>query len=147
MRSFNKKIAATVAGTALALVASGVAFAYWTTTGSGSGTGATAAANGTVVLHAAFADGLAPGLSTPVTFTADNAGKTDLRVGTITSVVSASGACDPSWFSITPTVSNTTVAGLATGVAVGSGTLTFNNAAADQDACKSATVTLTVSSN
>ena len=35
MRSFDKKIAATVAGTALALAASGVAFAFWTTAGSG----------------------------------------------------------------------------------------------------------------
>jgi hypothetical protein len=145
MRNKKKII---LAAAAVVVIGAGSAFAYWTTTGSGTGSGTTAASNGTVVLHASFANGLTPGGSTPVSFTADNAGSSSLQVGTVTTVVTASGTCDASWFSVAPVAENQTIAAGASGVALANGgTLTFTDAAVNQDACKSATITLTLSSN
>jgi hypothetical protein len=144
----RKKLAFIGAGAAvLAMTATGVA--YWTTTGAGSGNATAKASNGTLVLHANFAsNALAPGLSTPVSYTADNAGATDLQVATIHSVVSTSDVnCDPAWFSIADASSNVTVLAGASGTAVGSSTLAFANDASNQDACKGATITLTVSAS
>ncbi len=138
-----------VGGVATALLAGGgLAYAYWTTTGNGSGSATVAASNGTVTLHATLANGITPGGSKTVTFTGDNAGSTDLQVGTIHSVVSTSdAACLASDFSIADVVSNTVVGHGLSGVALGSGTLNMANSALSQDACKGATVTLTLSSN
>lgn len=146
--SLKKKIAA--AATAATIAGSaGIAFAYWTTTGTGTGSGMVADANGTLVLHASFDDGaLYPGGSVPVAFTADNAGDTDLQVGTIHSVVTTSDAeCLASDFSIGDVASGTVVPAGESGFALtGAGTLAFANSAANQDACKGATITLTLSS-
>ncbi|TCO45649.1 hypothetical protein EV646_108272 [Kribbella antiqua] len=142
----KKKIV--IAAAAVVAIGAGTAFAYWSTTGSGTGSGANASSNGTVVLHASFADGLTPGASTPVTFSADNAGTSSLQVGTVTSVVSASGTCDASWFTIAPVAENQTIAAGATGVELtNKGTLAFADTATNQDSCKGATITLTLSSN
>src|SRR5665647_1545043 len=73
MRKLSKKTLA-VATTVALLAGGGAAFAYWTTTGAGTGSATNASANGTIVLHAAFAGGLTPGASQAVTYTADNAG-------------------------------------------------------------------------
>jgi hypothetical protein len=133
----------------VALSASVGAYAYWSTTGAGTGSAANAASNGTIVLHASFAPGLTPGASEAVSFTADNAGSSSLRVGTVSSVVSTSAVgCLPADFTVPNAVENQTIAAGATGVALGTGsTITFADTAVNQDACKSATVTLTVSSN
>jgi hypothetical protein len=142
----KKKIV--IAAAAVVAIGAGTAFAYWSTTGAGTGSGSTAASNGTIVLHASFANGLTPGASTPVTFTADNAGTSSLRVGTVTSVVSATGGCDASWFTIVPVDENQTIAAGASGVELANkGTLAFADTATNQDSCKSATITLTLSSN
>jgi hypothetical protein len=151
LRTLSKKQKATVAGLTLLGVAGtgSLAYAYWTTTGAGSGSGTTAASNGTLVLHASFPTaGLHPGGSVTVSFTADNASATDLQVGTVTSVVSsATPGCDPTWFSIAPVAENQVVPAGSSGVALaGTGTLFFANAAVNQNACKSANVTLTLSS-
>jgi hypothetical protein len=152
MRKLNKKIVVGTAAAAVVLVGGGIAFAYWSTTGSGSGSATNAASNGTVVLHAAFAGGLTPGASETVTYTADNAGTSSLRVGTITPTVSIDAAhvtsgCAVTDFTIAPTTSNTTVAATTNGVAAGTGTLFFADTAANQDGCKGATITLTLASN
>ena len=86
----NKKLAAVAITATVALTAS-AAFAYWTTTGAGDGSVTAASSNGTLVLHGIIGDGATvsppvaghapyPGGSNPVTFTADNAGDTDLRL-------------------------------------------------------------------
>jgi len=150
MPKLNKKIAAGVAAAAIVAAGAGSAYAYWSTTGSGSGSGTNASSNGTVSLHAAFADGLTPGASEAVTYTADNAGSSSLQVGTITPTVSVDAAhstCLVSDFSIAPTASNTTVPAHSTGYAVGSGTLSFADTAVNQDGCKGAIITLTLASN
>src|SRR5947199_912445 len=79
---FSRKLSIT-AGVVASTVAAGVAFAYWTTSGSGDGQATAAASNGVVVLHGSFDAGIYPGGEKSVSFTADNAGATDLRVGTI----------------------------------------------------------------
>jgi hypothetical protein len=150
MRKMSKKnkIAAVCAAAVLTTVGGGVAFAYWSTTGSGTGSGSNATANGTIVLSATFPDGLTPGGSVPVTYKAANGGSSSLQVGTIHAVVSTSNpACLPADFTIPDVISNTTVAAGATAAAVGSGTLSFADTAVSQDACKGATITLTLSSN
>lgn len=145
----KKIVVAGAAATALA-VGGGIAFAYWTTTGSGEGTATAAGGNGTITLYAAFDSSyLAPGLSESVHFTADNPGTSDLQVGTVHSVVSTSDAgCLPAWFSIDDVVEDQVIEAGATGVDLDNdGTLVFHDSATvNQDACKGATITLTLSS-
>jgi hypothetical protein len=152
MRKFSRKTAVAAGAAVVLAVGGGVAFAYWSTTGSGTGSAANASANGVVVLHAAFADGLTPGGSATVTYTADNDGSSSLSVGTITPTVSIDAAhvtagCLVDDFTISPTTSNTTVPAHTSGVAAGTGTLTFADTAVNQDGCKGAVVTLTLASN
>jgi hypothetical protein len=126
------------------------AFAYWSTTGSGSGAADVDSANGTVVLHGSAPTGLYPGGSSGVTFTADNAGDTNLYVGTIqlVSVDADSPGCDTDDFSMADVVSNTVVPADTTGHALnGVGTLAYANTTVNQDACKGAELTLNLSSN
>jgi hypothetical protein len=151
MRRFTKK-QYLVAGVAAAIIAgtAGSAIAYWTTSGSGSGNANTASANGTIVLHATFAAGLTPGAHEAVAYTADNGGSSSLLVGTITptvSIDSGHSTCLATDFTIAPTTSNTTVPKNSTAVSVGAGDLAFADTAVNQDGCKGATVTLTLSSN
>lgn len=149
MRKLTKKskVIAVAASVALMAVGGGTAYAYWTTTGTGTGTAANSAGGGTVTLHASFAAGLAPGTSVPVTYTADNSTATGTVVGDLAASVSTSvPECMPSWFTVSANTSNSPVLANSTGTQVGSGTLAFLNDAANQDACKSAVVTVTVAS-
>lgn len=133
------------------LVVASSAYAYWTTTGSGSGSASVASSNGTVTLHASFAGGLTPGASEPVSFTADNPGSSSLYVGTVTSVVSIDSlhsGCLASDFTVPPVAENQRIAAGASGVALANNSsIAFADTGANQDACKGATVTLTLSSN
>jgi hypothetical protein len=151
MRSFSKKrVIATL--TVLAVLVSAVsAYAYWTTTGLGTGSASVANSNGTITLHASFAGGLTPGASEPVSFTADNPATSSLYVGTVTSVVSIDSqhsGCLASDFTVPAVAENQRIAAGATGVALANNSsITFADTDANQDACKGATVTLTLSSN
>jgi hypothetical protein len=153
MRIFTgkNKFAAFAVG-AVIIAGAGVAFAYWTTTGSGTGNATNATTNGTITLTATFSGGLTPGGSKTVTYTADNAGTSSLRVGTITPTVSidathVTAGCLVGDFTIPATISNTTVAAGAAGVAAGTGTLSFADTGINQDGCKGAIVTLALASN
>jgi hypothetical protein len=147
----SKKGIALLATMVAAVAAAVGAYAYWTTTGAGTGTVANASANGTLVLHADWAaDALYPGGSQDVTFTADNAGDSNLYVGTITtdSITTDDVACLPADFSIDPVTSNTVVPAGETAYALnGTGSLEFANTNVNQDACKGAEITLHLSSN
>lgn len=151
MRTFTRKKKLAVVGiTSLVVLGTGTAaYAYWTTTGAGSGTGTVRATNGTVVLHGSVDDALAPGESSTVHFTADNAGTSNLYVGTISSVVTTDKpGCLVTDFTIPAVVANQIVPAGATGHALTStGTLSFANTAANQDDCKGAAITLTLTSN
>jgi hypothetical protein len=154
MRShkFSKKTKAAVLAGVLTVGIAGGAYAYWSTTGSGTGAAANGSSNGTVTLHAAFSDGLTPGSSKSVTFTGDNAGTSNLYVGTIhlasVTVDAGHSTCDVADFTMPDVTSNTMVAAGATASALtGTGTLSFANSTVSQDACKGATVTLHLTSN
>ena len=143
----KSKVIAVAASVALVAVGGGTAYAYWTTTGTGAGTAANSTGGGTVTLHASFDAGLAPGNSVPVAYTADNSTNTGTVVGALTASVTTSvPECLPAWFTVSAGTSNSPVAANSTGTAVGAGTLTFLNDDANQDACKSAVVTVTVGS-
>ncbi|AOY73627.1 hypothetical protein IG195_09000 [Arthrobacter sp. TES] len=149
MRKLSKKsrITAAVAGVALVAVGGGAAYAYWTTTGSGNGTATNSAGGGTITLFATFDGGLAPGNQVDVAYTATNSMTSSTKVGELTPTVSTDKAgCLPGWFTATAETSNTLVAAGATS-SVGAGTLTFNDSATEnQDACKGAVVTVSVTS-
>ncbi len=151
-RPLQKKTLTLVVAVGLVAATSGVAYAYWSTTGTGSTSSRNAASNGTVALGAEFASGIAPGQSRTVTYTGTNTGDTNLQVATITPVVSLDAAsvsdgCRVSDFSIDPSAVNTTVPARTSDVPLGTGTLLFANSTSSQDGCKGATVTLTVTSN
>jgi hypothetical protein len=154
-KHFTKKRVIVLAIVALAIGITAGALAYFTTTGSGSGT-ATAGSAGTVTLHATFGNGLVPGTSETVSFTADNPGATTL-VQTISfgSVESADTGCQAviggalTQFHMDAVTSNTTVAHGALGFALnGTGTLVWDNLpTTDQTECAGAPLTLHVTSN
>ena len=150
MRKLSNKsrITAAVAGVALVAVGGGAAYAYWTTTGSGNGTATNSAGGGTVTLHATFDGGLAPGNSVPVAYTADNSTTSSTVVGDLAAEVSTNvPGCEAAWFEVTADTGNVRVLAKTTGTSVGAGTLTFNDSATEnQDACKGAVVTVSVTS-
>ncbi len=148
----KKKAVTVVIAGGLLVATTGVAYAYWSTTGSGSTSSANASSNGTVAIGASFASGIAPGQSRTVTYTGTNPGDTNLQVATITPVVSldsasVSAGCLVGDFTISPSTVNRTVLAGTSDVALGTGTLAFANSTSSQDGCKGATVTLTLTSN
>jgi hypothetical protein len=85
MRKLTKKSAALVAGTALLLGSSGVAYAYWTTTGAGTATSTTAASLATLTTTQNGAvTAMAPGGAVQdVNFTINNSAATPQYVTTV----------------------------------------------------------------
>ncbi|MEA3136164.1 MAG: hypothetical protein QOC71_445 [Thermoplasmata archaeon] len=150
MLKFTRKRAAVLGAVATIAIAGG-AYAYWTTTGDGTGTGSTKATNGVLVLHGTVDDQLAPGESSTVHFTADNASTTDLRIRTIhlDGITSDDPNCRMSDFTMPDVASNQTIVHGTTGAAVtATGTLSYaNDPAFNQDDCKDVTLTLDLSSN
>lgn len=136
---------------AVAVASAGAAFAYWTTSGAGSGSATSASANGVVTLAASFAGGITPGATENVAITAGNAGTSNLYVGTVTlasvTVDAAHGGCGVADFTMPDVVSNTVIPAGASATSVGTGSLSFANTGANQDACKGAIVTLHLTSN
>jgi hypothetical protein len=128
----------------------GVSFAYWTLTGSGSGSGGVAAGTGTVTLGASFADGIYPGGTRTVTFTASNPNTHAVRIGTVSlaSVTTTAPGCDVADFTMGPVLQGFDVAANATDVTLpNTGTLAFANTAVNQDDCKGATITINITSD
>lgn len=149
MRQMTKKnkIAAVAASAALVAVGGGAAYAYWSTTGSGSGSAAASSGTQAVTLHTSFAAGIAPGESRTVTYTADNPNTSSTVVGSLAaSVATSDTGCLPTWFGITAPTDPTTVAAKTNGASLGTGTLTFIDTADNQDLCKGATITVSVTS-
>ena len=152
MRKMTKKnkIAAVAASAALVAVGGGAAYAYWSTTGSGNGSAAASAGTSPVAINVTVEQGVAPGgPAKTITYTATNPNTSSTPVTLADPVVTTSNAeCLPAWFSATAPAGTTTVDGKATGTSLGTGTLTLNDdPAKNQDACKGATITVTVASN
>jgi hypothetical protein len=144
----RKKRALGVLSAIAVLAVAGIAVAYWTTTGSGEGSGKVAASNGTLVLHGSITEALTPGGKSAVTFTADNLGTSSLQVGTVHAVVSTNKlGCEPKDFTIADTEENQVIAKESSTVALTKdGSISMADTAVNQDACKGATITLTLSS-
>jgi hypothetical protein len=140
-------------GVAIAIVVlavAGAAVAYWTGSGSGSGSG-DVGTSGTVTLTATVADGSAPGVNVPVSFTAANPSDSPIRVSTVHLVSVAADAehasCETDDFSMVDVTQDHEVPAGATAEPLPqNGTLAYANTAVNQDACKGATLTLTLSS-
>jgi hypothetical protein len=152
MRSFSKKSMVLGAAAALAIAVSGVAYAYWTTSGSGAGSATAAATNGTLALHADAVSAITPGSSYSVPIKADNAGTTDLRVNSVSTVISSTvpgcqtlitaGTSGLSFANVNTSAVN--VPATTNDVVIGTGSLVWaNSSTVNQDPCKSAGIVLT----
>jgi len=147
--SRKRKFMAIAAVTCLAVA--GGAYAYWSGTGSGTGT-ASVGSGGTVTLAATITDESSPGTSVPVTFTAANATGSAIQVGDVSLVGVAADAghstCETDDFTMAPVTENHLVPAGATVEALpNDGSLAYANTGVSQDACKGATLTLSLSSN
>lgn len=150
MRRLKNKRVRTALCLVMALVIAGGAIAYWTGAGSGSGS-ATVGSGGTISLTGTVAAGLAPGLNKAVSLTATNAGTSAIKVGTVQLVSVAADAAHPTCnvadFTMADVVEDQSIAAASSNVALAnSGSLVYANTAVNQDACKNATLTLTLSS-
>jgi hypothetical protein len=145
----TKKALAALATGAVVIAASGVAFAYWTTSGSGPGSGSVAASNGTLGLIGTSSPALTPGGSTTVTVKATNAGSTNLAVATIHLDSVTGTGCVGADFSMPDIASGIVVPAhtdAAHAVTVGSGTLSYaDSLTSNQTACQGAALTLALS--
>ncbi|MDX6274828.1 MAG: hypothetical protein QOJ92_2038 [Frankiales bacterium] len=159
MRKHSKKLTAVVAGTAAAVALSGVAYAYWTTTGSGaSGAGSTGTSSA-LTLHATTdASQLTPGGTTSVvSFTADNPNTghqyvTSVSLASVEAWTDAArtisaATCDVTKFSMATVTENQDIPSGNGTALTNSGELKLNNAAVSQDGCKSVFLTLHLTSN
>ncbi len=150
-RKMTKKRFA-VLGVIAVLAVAGIAVAFWTASGSGSGSGKVASSNGSLTLSGSISNELTPGSTSPVTFTASNSNSSSLQVGTVHAVVTideahAEAGCKASDFSIADTVENQTIPASSSNVALSNnGSIKMADTEANQDACKGATITLTLSS-
>lgn len=147
---------AVVAGVTGAVLLTGTAaFAYWTTTGSGTAT-ATAGTTAAVTITGTVSGTIYPGGTFTVNLTATNPNNSAVKLGTI----SATGfdtdvnACDTliadntfADFTMANIVANESVAANANNAAMAAtGSLVFGNSPGEnQDACKSAVLTITLS--
>jgi hypothetical protein len=137
---------------AIAVVAmTAVAVAYWTGGGSGSGS-ADVGTSGSVTLTGTVTPGSAPGTAEVVTFTAANAGDSPIQVTKVHLVSIAAdsehAACETADFSMADVTQSHQVPAEATAEALpNNGSLVYANTAVSQDACKGATLTLTLSSS
>jgi hypothetical protein len=138
-------------GTIVAVAVAGIAYAYWTGTGSGTGTG-TAGTSGTATITGTIAPGVAPGTSRAVSFTAANPSGSPIQVTSVhldsVAVDAGHAGCVTADFTMADAVENHQVpAGATVEPLSTSGSLVYANTGVSQDACKGATLTLTLSSS
>jgi hypothetical protein len=143
----NKKTKVIITAVVLCFAAAG-AYAYWTGSGSGSGTAAVGT-NGVVTVIATVPDGIQPGTAVPVSFTAANATASPIYLTTVHFV----GVTADIGHS-TCAVADFTMANVTEGVQIiqgatlqalpTAGSLVYANTAVNQDACKGATLTLSL---
>ncbi len=144
----RKRILVPVAAIA-ALALAGIAFAYFTASGTGSGTASVGTDSGVAIGSVSFDSTLYPGGSTNVRYTITNSSSnTPAQVGKVVADTSAGTngitglpvGCSASDFSFGDVTVN---AEIPAGRSVsGSGTLSFADTGANQDACKGASPVL-----
>ncbi|WP_308932130.1 hypothetical protein [Arthrobacter sp. SLBN-112] len=144
----KNKIAAVAMSAALVAVGGGAAYAYWSTTGGGYGSGTAAASTSPVTINVTVDAGVAPGAPQTITYTATNPNTSNTQVTLANPVVTTGvDGCLPAWFTATAPTGTTNVPAGPTATALGTGTLTLvDSATVNQDACKGASITVTVTS-
>lgn len=151
----SKKVAAALGAGIVAVAASGVAYAYYTSTASGTGS-AGAKSNTVITLSGITVSGLAPGLTKTVPFSFTNTtGSGNQNFGTASVVVNtihpASGkTCSTGTFDLSTTDSSVAVGTVNEGASFTASssqapTITMGETGSSQDGCQGATVDLTVS--
>ncbi|MEA9986464.1 hypothetical protein [Subtercola sp. RTI3] len=148
--SSKKRIAVIVTAAVLVLAGGGAAFAYWTSTGSGVGSATTGTDTAFTIASTTAGSALTPGGPTDtVTFIVTNPGTGNQNLTAITAAVATStGAawttvpgCSAADYTVgTPVVIFGTIA--PAGTLTGTVTITMNNTAANQNACRGAAVPL-----
>ncbi len=151
MRMFINRKRIAVFGIVAVLALAAAAVAYWTGAGSGSGT-ANVGTSGTVTVTATVPDDITPGNAVPVGFTAANATNSPIQITAVhlVSVAADAGhaACETGDFSMADVTEDHQVPAGATAEGLPTfGSLVFANTAVNQDACKGATLTLTLTSS
>lgn len=151
MSNRNKTRMVAALGSVLAIAIAVVAVAYWTGGGSGSGSGAVGTV-GSVTLTGSITPGSAPGTAESVSFAAANPSDSPIRVTTVhlvsVAVDGAHSACETADFTMANVSEDHQVPAGATAEALpNDGSLVYANTAVSQDACKGATLTVTLSSS
>jgi len=148
---FTKRRGLVALGIVASLVIAGSAIAYWTGSGSGGGEATVGSGNGVTLASTVTAE-VVPGVATPVTFTSGNTGTSAVMVGTISlaGITADAGhsACDVADFSMADVPENHSVPAGATAEALPTdGSLVYANTGVNQDPCKGATLTLSLTSD
>jgi len=145
MSRFTRKRLLTGVALVGVLAVTGIAVAYFTSTGSGTGT-ATVGSSQALTLHGTTAGTLYPAGSSTVSFTVDNPSSGSEYLSTIhlasVTTDSTHSTCGVSAFTMPDVTVNQTVAS-GTGVAVtATGTLSMADTGTNQNACQGAPLTL-----
>lgn len=152
MRKNSKKTAAVAATAIVLLSGAGVAYAFWSAGGSGTGTATTSTNVPITAVQTSVISGLQPGgAAQTLSGNFTNGNTSPVYVSNVTASISSvtvngevAVGCDASDYTIANaamTVGTEVPAGTAKGAWTGA-TITFNNKATNQDACKGATVNL-----
>ena len=147
MARFSKKTKVAVLTAALVVGASGTAYAYWTQLGAGTGSAGTGTTEAVVVNQTNTVTGLYPGgPAQALSGDFNNPNSGPITVGAVSATVTATSVsgCQATWYTITGTSTPTSqvlAAGSAKGVWSGLSVALLNDAA-NQDACKTATITI-----
>jgi hypothetical protein len=157
-KNMRKRAAAVATGAALALVAGGVAYGYWTTSGAGTGSASTGNSQAIVINGPASVTGLYPGASAAaLAGNFDNSNPGNVYVAKVTVAIqsgwSSQGdagkpACTAADFTLTQPAD--VEAQIPAGDGVGSwggASIALKNLATNQDNCKNVTVPLVFTSN
>jgi hypothetical protein len=145
MKKFTKKkkLAVVVLAGALLFAGGGVAFAYFTSTGSGPGSASVGTSTSWgVTLSSDTTHTLLPGSGNEVlNYVITNSGAGVQALTSVTATVADSGACLGSWFTAVASAPSVAIGAniAAGGTASGTVTVTMQNVALVQDACKTLT--------
>jgi hypothetical protein len=143
----NRKMIIGLAAVIAVVVGGGLVWAFWSADGSAKGSGTLDSGDAGIELTVTVDDGLFPGGSSEVSFTASNDADYDITIGTLglTGVTVDAEGCDPGDFSMDDVLVNQEITADAVDVALeATGTLTFENTSDNQDACKGAVLELSV---
>jgi hypothetical protein len=151
MKKFMRKRVLIPVGLIAALAIAGIAAAYLTASGSGSGSGDVTASSSALTLHSSALTFANIGQTKTVTITADNPGSSPEHVGTLTVTAAPTNttSCPAGSFSAgNIQVTNSEVPAGASGYAIGTADITFNDVNAAQDGCiGTGTASLTLGSS